>query len=1142
MDFYAVLEQVLELLQQHKRVTYRALQRQFDLDEAYLEDLKAEIIEARQLAVDEGGRVLVWTAAAGVPVAAALPQVVPQLAAQEGVPLHDIAPPALDGVPEAQRRQLTVLFCDLVDSTSLARQLDPEDYREIIRAYQTACADVTQRFDGYIAQYLGDGLLVYFGYPQAHEDDAQRAVRAGLGICDAIALLQAGLMADKGIRLAVRLGIHTGLVVVGTMGSRGRQEALALGDTPNIAARLQSLAAPGTVVISDATWRLVQGYFACDDLGSQPLKGVETAVQAYRVLGTSEARSRLDVVSSRGLTPLVGREAEVALLRERWAQARDGLGQVVVLSGEAGIGKSRLVMALKEYVTGEPHTRWECRCSPYFQDSALYPLIDRSQRALQFGRDESPAIKLQKLEAALTRYGLVQPDTVALWAALLSVPLADPYPPLHLTPQRQKQQTLEAIMALLLTLAAEQPVLLIVEDVHWIDPSTLEFLTLLIDQEPTARLLTLLTCRPEFHAPWGFRAHLTPLTLTRLPQPQVAQMSVRVAGGKVLPPEVLEQIVAKTDGVPLFVEELTKMVLESGLVREGEDHYALTGPLPPLAIPATLHDSLMARLDRLATVKAVAQLGATIGRTFAYELLQAVSPLDAATLRHGLRQLVEAELVYQRGVPPQATYTFKHALIQDAAYQSLLRSTRQQYHQRIVQVLAEQFPETVETQPELLAHHYTEAGLNAPAVVYWQRAGQRASERSAYAEAISHLRKGLEVLQVLPDTPARLQQELELQTTLGPALIATKGYGAPEVAHIYSRARELCQQMGETPDLFPVLRGLWVFHEARAEMLVAQELAEQLLVLAQSLQNPVHLIEAHRALGNTLFWLGEFAPARVHLEQGIALYDFQQHRALAFLYGTDPAVICLSYAAWALWVLGYPDQAHRRSAEALTLAQELSHSPTLAVALAWVTFLHQSCWEVSLAQERAEALMRLAAEQGFQFWLAVGTARRDWALIQQGRQNAEEMAQLRQRLAAYCATGSEPERAYWLALLAEAYGTAGQAEEGLGLLREALVVAETSGEHYWEAELYRLKGELLHQTVPDTQQAESCFCQALATARRQQAKSLELRAAMSLARLWQGQGKRAAACQMLVEVYGWFTEGFDTADLREAKALLDALA
>jgi class 3 adenylate cyclase len=650
MDFYEVLERILALLQQHKRVTYRALQRQFDLDAAYLEDLKAEIIEARQLAVDEGGRILVWTGAAGAVSASTLP--VPQAASQpavpEAYPTHDTAPSARGDTSEAERRQLTVLFCDLVDSTTLTRQLDPEDYREVVRAYQATCAEVIQHFDGYIAQYLGDGLLVYFGYPQAHEDDAQRGVWAGLEIRDAIALLQARLAADKGIRLAVRLGIHTGLVVVGEVGTGGRQESLALGDTPNIAARLQGLAAPDTVVISDATWRLVQGYFACDALGSQPLKGVETPIQAYRVLGTSGAQSRLDVASPRGLTPLVGRETEIAVLRERWAQARDGVGQVVLLSGEAGIGKSRLVMAVKEQVAGEPHTRWECRCSPYFQDSALYPLIDLAQRALQFGRDEAPEAKLQKIAAMLERSGLAQPETVALWAALLSVPLTDPYPPLSLTPQRQKQQTLEAIVALLLALAAEQPVLFIVEDVHWMDPSTLEFLTLLIDQGPTARLLTLLTCRPELHAPWGFRAHLTPLTLTRLPRPQVAQMIGRVTGGKALPPEIVEQIVVKTDGVPLFVEELTKMVLESGLLRESEDCYELTGPLPPLAIPATLHDSLMARLDRLATVKDIAQLGATIGRTFAYELLHAVSPLDEVTLQHGLRQLVEAELVYQR--------------------------------------------------------------------------------------------------------------------------------------------------------------------------------------------------------------------------------------------------------------------------------------------------------------------------------------------------------------------------------------------------------------------------------------------------------------------------------------------------------------
>jgi class 3 adenylate cyclase len=748
MDFYDVLERVLAILQQHKRVTYRALQRQFDLDEAYLEDLKAEIIEARQLAVDEGGRVLVWTGAVGTASASALPlpQAAPQPSAPEDPPSHHAPSPTSDGTSEAERRQLTVLFCDLVDSTTLARQLDPEDYREVVRAYQATCTDVIQRFDGYIAQYLGDGLLVYFGYPQAHEDDAQRAVRACLEILGALAALQARLAADKGIWLAVRLGVHTGLVVVGAMGAGGRQEALALGDTPNIAARLQGLAAPDTVVVSDATWRLVQGYFACDDLGQQTLKGVETPVRVYRVLGTSGAQSRLDIVSPRGLTPLVGREAEMAVLRERWAQARDGLGQVVLLSGEAGIGKSRLVQVLQEHIAAEPHTRLEWRCSPYAQQSPLHPVIAHLHRLLCWRPDDTSTEKLHTLEETLAAYGLALSEMVPLFATLLSLPLPERYPPLTLTPQRQRQKTLGALLAWFLAEAARQPVLFVVEDLHWIDPSTLEFLTLLIDQGPTSRLLTLLTCRPEFRSPWGFRAHLTPLTLNRLPRPQIPQMIGRITGGKALPPEVVEQIVAKTDGVPLFVEELTKMVLESGLLREGEDRYDLTGPLPPLAIPATLHDSLMARLDRLAAVKDVAQLGATIGRTCAYELLQAVSPLDGATLQHGLRQLVDAELVYQRGVPPQATYTFKHALIRDAAYQSLLRSTRQQLHQRLAQGLAERFPETAETQPELLAHHYTEAGLSAPAVVYWQQAGQKAVERSANVEAISHLTKGLELL------------------------------------------------------------------------------------------------------------------------------------------------------------------------------------------------------------------------------------------------------------------------------------------------------------------------------------------------------------------------------------------------------------
>jgi class 3 adenylate cyclase len=589
MTFEEILDQAMAMLQRRGRVAYRTLRLQFQLDEEQLEALKEALIDAERLAVDEEGRVLVW---AGLPAShptASTSQVATQgHYPDQAPPVADVPAPAAGQVPrpaDAERRQLTVLFCDLADSTVLASQLDPEDYREVVRAYQATCAAVIQRIDGYIAQYLGDGLLVYFGYPQAHEDDAQRAVRAGLEILGALAALQARLATDKGIRLAVRLGIHTGLVVVGAVGAGGRQEQLALGDTPNVAARLQGLAALDTVVMSDATWRLVEGYFACDALGPQTLKGVETPVRAYRVLGTSGAQSRLDVVSPRGLTPLVGREAEVTLLRERWAQARDGLGQVVWLSGEAGIGKSRLVQVLHEHIAAEPHTRLEWRCSPYAQQSPLHPVLAHLHRLLHWRPDDTPAEKLYTLEDTLAAYGLARPEVVPLFAALLSLPLPERYPPLTLTPQRQKQKTLEALLAWLLAEATRQPVLFIVEDLHWVDPSTLEFLTLLIDQGPTARLLTLLTCRPEFHAPWGFRAHFTPLTLSRLPRPQAIQMTVRVTGGKALPSEVVEQIVTKTDGVPLFVEELTKMVLESGLLREGEDHYELTGPLPPWRFP-----------------------------------------------------------------------------------------------------------------------------------------------------------------------------------------------------------------------------------------------------------------------------------------------------------------------------------------------------------------------------------------------------------------------------------------------------------------------------------------------------------------------------------------------------------------------------
>jgi len=1145
MDYDAVLAQVLALLQREQRVACRVLKRRLQLDDDLLEDLKDDLLYAKKLAVDEDGRVLVWTG--GTSSAPTIASSVPPPAMSEGALAKGEAPPAILHTPDAERRQLTVLFCDLVDSTKLSSQLDPEEYREVVRAYHRVCSEVITRFNGHIAQLLGDGLLVYFGYPQAHEDDPQRAVRSGLGILNAMGDLNQGLPQAKGVQLALRIGVHTGLVVVGAMDGGGRQEQLALGETPNVAARIQGLAAPDTLVISEATYRLVQGYFSCEALGEQTLRGIAEPVTVYRVLSESGATSRLEVAHARGLTPLVGRESEVTLLLERWEQAKAGHGQVVLLSGEAGIGKSRLVQVLKDHVAHEPHVRWECRSAEYSQNTALFPLVDLFQRLLRFEAHESPHAKLEKLEHALSQYRLALEESVPLFAPLLSLPIPENhYPPLNLSPQRQRQKTLETIIAILLELAEHHPVLFILEDLHWTDPTTLEWLHLLIDQTPTAPLLVLLTCRPQFQPTWSHRSYLTEITVHRLSHTQVEQIVHRMTDGKTFPPEVIQHIIAKTDGVPLFIEEMTKTVLESDHLTEVDGHYELVGSLSTFTIPATLQDSLMARLDRLVTAKAVAQYAAVIGRQFPYELLQAVSQVDGAMLQHELGRLVEAEIVYQRGLPPLSTYVFKHALIQDVAYQSLLRSTRQQFHQRIAQVLETRFPTLVETQPELLAQHYTEAGLIEQAIPYWQQAGQKAVERSANVEAISHLSKGLELLKTLPDTPERMQRELDLQTYLGPVLIATKGYAAPEVEQTYTRARELCQQMVETPQLFLVLSGLRHFYEVRAELQTARGLGEQLLTLAQGVQDPALLVQAHFALGETLCWLGEFAPARLLQEQGMAFYNPQQHRSQAWQYGQDPGMACRTYAAVALWRLGYPDQARRRIHEALTLAQALSHPFSLAWAFACVAWLHQFRREWPLTQEWAEATIRLSAEQGFPFMGAWGTILRGWTLAEQG-QAEEGIAHMRQGLAVHRSTGAELGRPYLLALLTEAYGKVGQTGRGLNIVAEALETVNKTEEREYEAELYRLKGELSLKSKAQglkskiEAEAETYFRKAIHIACRQQAKSWELRAATSLARLWQQQGKRQEAQDLLAPVYHWFTEGFDTADLKDAKALLDEL-
>lgn len=1186
MRLYAVLPAVIALLQHEGRVTYLALKQEFDFDDAFLELVRKELI-FKGMARDEKGQGLIWVYDGPLhipPAAAALYQqatpeltvaVPPQIGAIEPssdqsaathlsepvAPLHteqltsleqdivdlpasdsDRSAPSASRTPGAERRQLTVMFCDLVGSTDLSGQLDPEDLRDVVRAYQESAAQVIRTYEGHIAQYLGDGLLIYFGFPVSHEDDARRALHAGLGIVDAMGTLNKRLVADYDVQLAVRIGIHTGPVVVGEMGGGDRHENLALGETPNVAARLIELTPPNTVVISQVTARLVEDRFVLDSMGPQELKGVSEPMEVWQVRGLRDLTSLEDIGEDDDASPLVGRDEEIGLLLRRWAQSKEGVGQIVLVMGEAGIGKAALVRVIRRHVAQEGFPRISFRCSQYHQNSALYPVIDHLQRLLGFEQNEAPEAKLTKLEQGLQPYNFPLDEVVPLFADLLSIELPEGrYPTVTLSPQQKRQQMLDALNAWLLEESERQPILVLWEALHWADPTTLELLGSLIDQVPTTAMLNVLTFRPDLVPPWPMRSHMTSLTLNRLERPQVEAMVTRLAGGKRLPTEVVAYIVDKTDGVPLFVEELTKSFLEADILQEEADHYRLCGLFEEVGIPATLKDSLMARLDRLPNVREVAQLAAVLGREFAYEKLQALTGVEEETLREGLAQLVDTELLYRRGKASQATYSFKHALVQDAAYHSLLRRTRGQYHQQVAQLLTDRYPEVVENEPEVVAHHYTEAGNPEQAVLYWNKAGQRASQHSANLEAVAHFSKGLEVLQTLPDTPERSQRELDMQVALGPVLIAAKGYATQEVESVYDRARELCEQLEASSELFVVLRGLEVHYLVRAELQKARGLGEQLLHQAQWKGDAALLVGANHALGQSLFYLGELTAARDHLEQGMELYQPRTHRFPTWP-GGHPGEQCFLYGAWTLWLLGYPNQASQKSQEALTLIQELSHPFSLASALDFTALLHQFRREAGKAQELSETAMALCTEQKITVYLEMGRIIRGWALAGQG-QGEEGVAQIQQGVGALRATGAALWYPNFLAMLAEAYGKEGRAEEALDVLDEALSIVGKTEERYYEAELHRLKGELfLQQSDSDTLQAETCFQKALAVARGQQAKSWELRGAMSLSNLWQAQGKTEEARSLLSDIYGWFTEGFDTADLKDAKALLEKLS
>ena len=1046
---------------------------------------------------------------------------------------------------EGERKQVTVMFCDMEGFTSLTEKLGSEEMYSIMDQIYEILIHKVHDYEGTVNELTGDGIMALFGAPIALEDAPQRAIRSALAIHHEMSKFSDKLKIEKRIPpIKMRIGIHTGPVVVGTLGNDLRVEFKAVGDTVNLASRVESLAVPGATYVTEETFRLAEGLFRFEALGKKEVKGKKDPVDIYRVIAPSTRRTRFDVSAERGLTPFIGRERELELILDGFQRAKTGRGQAFSIMAEAGVGKSRLLYEFRKAATNEDVTFLEGRCLSYGKGVAYHPVIDILKATFDIREGDGDSEIKEKVKRSLKVIRADEATTLPYLLELLYVKESglDKIP---VSPEAKKDRMMEAIKRITLKSSEIRPLILAYEDLHWIDKSSEDHLKHLLESIPGARVLMIFTYRPEFVHTWGGKSFHSQITLNRLSNREGLIMISHLLGTEEIDSHLEELILEKTEGVPFFIEEFIRSLRDLKIIQRKGNKYYLAKDTQDVIIPATIQDVIMARVDTLPeAAKAVLQTGSVVGREFSHDLIRRVTVIPEQELLTHLSVLKDSELLYERGIYPQSTYIFKHALTQDATYQSLLKSTRQKYHRKIAEVLEKNFPDTVETQPELLAHHYTEAGLNEQAVGYWYQAGKRATQRSAHFEAINHLTKGLEVLMTLPDTLERARQELDVQTTLGPVLMAVKGFASLDTERAYARARELCQQLGETRQLFPVLYGLFRFHMVRSELQTARELAEQLFSLAQRAQDPALLLEAHRVLGQTMFLLGEIASARAHLEQGMALYDPQQHRSHAFLYGQDPGVMCRCIAAKSIWMLGYPDQALQSIHEALTLAQECTHPFSLAYALGQAAYLHQFRREVQAVQERAEAVIAVSTEHRFPHWLKHGMILRGWALSARG-EGAEGIAQIHQGLVAHRAAGAELQRPYFLSLLAEAYGEVGQPEEGLMVLVEALALVDSTGERNWEPEFHRRKGELLLMQQGKRQQvgeAEECFRQALDIARRQQAKSLELRAAMSLSRLWQQQGKQEEAHQLLAEIYAWFTEGFDTADLKEAKFLLEELA
>ncbi|HEY4939957.1 MAG TPA: adenylate/guanylate cyclase domain-containing protein [Rhizomicrobium sp.] len=1038
----------------------------------------------------------------------------------------------------AERRQLSVMFCDLVDSTALSARLDPEEMRKVIAAYHAACSPIVAEYDGLVAKFMGDGILAYFGYPRAHEDDAERAVRASLAIAAAVARLKTSAPAP----LKVRIGIATGLVVVGELiGEGAAQEQTVVGDAPNLAARLQSLAAPGAVVVSAATRRLIGSVFHFHSLGHHALKGFAEPVEAWSVEGLANSENRFEAAHLQQLTGFVGRETESALLLERLRMAWSGEGQIVLISGEAGIGKSRFAAWLADQVMDRPHTRMRYQCSPYHRESALYPMVQQIERTADFRADDTPETKLAKLEGVLGRATPRVVEIAPLLASLLSIPFEGRYPPLNLSPAQQRRQTLAALLEQLEGLARRTPVLALFEDAHWADATSLELVNLAVERLRQLPILFLITFRPEFEPPWEGLENVTRLALGNLDGAQVETMVARMTGGRALPAEVMAQIVAKTDGVPLFVEELTKTIQESGILVDEGDGYRLDGPLPPLAIPSTLQDSLMARLDRLTPLKEIVQTGAAIGREFSFPMLQAVIGQDHGALEQALAQLEDAGMLYRTGVLPEARYTFKHALVQDAAYESLLKSRRQILHLRIAEVLCERFAGVATAEPEIVAFHFAQAAQVAAAIEWWTKAGDLALRRAAFPEGAAHLRKTVE----MADRPASdgnpelpIAARLKLQLAYGQALLHAKGWVSDQTIAAFARARAMATGIEDPAERMAIYYGLASSSAVRGELAAMRETADAFLSDASKLPGSPEEGVAHRLVGVARWFAGDYAGARGQLEQAVAGYDETKHAALAHVFGQDTGMAAKSFLALTLWPLGEVNRARQMADDALALARRSGHVPTLAYALFYACLFEAVNGNFARGGPHADALFALCQEHTMPVWGAAGAFMRGWSLYQRGERKVG-LSEMRGGLALFRHLGIAINLPFLGFALAQAEFEMSGAAAGLSGIEETLAENERSGQRWLDSVLHRLHGDLLLRADPaDTTRAEAAYRRAIAIAREQATRSFALQASLRLARLRRAANDAAGAAEVLRAALAGFTPSAEFPEIAEALALI----